>query len=100
MGGTVQLLINGDHVSNQLWSAVNELITFSSSLMTLFLSALGVTDANRSPFCREFTSLTDLRDKFILYLPSTFDFDNVCGTRRDEGAPDDNDGGEIGRAHV
>ena len=62
--------------------------------MTPFLSALGVTDSNRSPFCWEFTSLTDLRDEFILYLPSTFDFDNVRGTIRDEGSPDDNGGGD------
>ena len=62
--------------------------------MNPFLSALGVTSANRSPFCREFTSLNDLRDEFILYLPSTFDFDNVRGTSNDEGAPDDNDGGD------
>ena len=62
--------------------------------MTPFLSVLGVTCANRLPFCREFTSLTDLRDEFILYLPSTLDFDNVRGTRHDEGAPYDNDGGD------
>ena len=62
--------------------------------MTPFLSDLGVTDANCLPFFREFTSLTDLRDEFILYLTSTFDFDNVRGTSRDEGAPDDNDGGD------
>ena len=78
----------------QLWSAVNELISFSSSLMTPFISAIGVTGANRSPFFREFTYLTDIRDEFILYLPSTFDFDNVRETSRDEGAPDDNDGGD------
>ena len=71
---------------------MNELITFLSSLMTPFLSALGVTGFNLLPFCWEFTSLTDLRDKFILYLPSTFDFDNVRGTSHGEGAPDDNDG--------
>ena len=94
MEGTVQLLMNGDYVAKQLWSAVNELIIFSSSLMTPFLSALGVTGANRSSFCWEFISLTDLREKFIIYLPSTFAFDNVRGTSHDEGAPDDNDGGD------
>ena len=83
MEGTVQLLMNRDYVANQLWSAGNELITFSSSLMTPFFSTLGVTDANRLPFCQEFTSLTEMRDEFILYLPSTFDFYNVRGTSRD-----------------
>ena len=92
--GTVQLLMNRDFVAKQLWSAVNELITFSSSLMTSFLSALGVTGANSSPVCREFTSLTVLRDELLLYLPFTFDFDNVHGTSRDEGTPDDNGGDE------
>jgi hypothetical protein len=94
MEGTVQLLMNGDFVAKQLWSAVNELINYSSTLMTPFLSALGVTNDNCSPFSRKFTSLTDLRDEFILYLPSTFDFDNVHGRSRDEEASDDNDGGE------
>ena len=62
--------------------------------MTPFLSALGVTCANCLPFYREFITLTDLSDDFILYLPSTFDIDNVHGTSNDEGEPDDNDGGD------
>ena len=95
MEGTVEILQDGDYVANQLWPTVSELIEYSSNLMEPFLRTLGVTnDDDRSPFCRSFVSLKDLRDEFIHYLPRTFDFDNVRGTNDGGDIDNDNNDGE------
>ena len=80
MNGTVDIDPSGDYVANQLWPAVQELISYSSGLMRHLMTTLGVTGDELSPFCRDFTSLGDLRDEFIRYMPSTFNYDDVHGT--------------------
>ena len=80
MEGTVKIDPNGDHVATQVWPTVEKLISYSSELMTPLFSTLGVTKDEMSPFCRDFTSLKDLRDEFIRYCPRTFVYDDVEGT--------------------
>ena len=80
MEGAVDIDKDGDFVANQLWPVVCELISFSSGLMTQLLTTLGVAANERSPFCRDFSSLIDLRDEFIRYCPLTFKYAGVRGT--------------------
>ena len=102
MEGTVDIDLDGDFVVQQLWPTVKDLISYSCDLMTPFLSMLGVSSHERSPFCRSFDSIVELRDEYIGYCPSTFTYDNVQGTANDEASgadegPDESggDGGVI-----
>ena len=52
--------------------------------MKVLFTTLGVQADDISPFCRDFTSLEDLRDEFIRYMPATFNYDHVQGTDDEE----------------
>ena len=80
MEGAVDIDKEGDFVAKQLWPVVCELISFSHGMMTQLLTTLGVAANERSPFCRDFSSLIDLRDEFIKFCPQTFEYDGVKGT--------------------
>ena len=80
MDGSVEVDPNGSPVVEELWSAVGKVIAYASSLIEPLLATVGVTPKERSPFCRKFSSPTDLRDEFIAYLPRTFSFDDATGT--------------------
>ena len=93
MEGAVHLQKDGDSVAAQLWSTVSKMITFSSDLMRKLLGAVGVPNEEMSPFCRSFTSLEDLRDEYIRYLPRTFKYEDVQGASAldNDGNDDDDD---------
>ena len=98
MKGAVNLKNDGDFVANQMWGTVTKIIYFSSKSMLKLFALLDVPMDERSPFCRTFTSLTDLRDQFIHYLPNTFTYNDVLGNAADEQTKeeeeDDGDSGD------
>ena len=98
MSGTVHILDDGDYVAQQMWETVSKIIKFSSKCMRELFVVLGVSNNEISPFCRSFSSRTDLRDELIRYLPSTFTYDDVQGnavnppgTMQDDDNEDDED---------
>jgi len=62
-------------------------------ILIILLGAVGVANDEMSPFCCSFTSLDDLRDGYIRYLPSTFQYEDVQGSAS---ANEDNDGEDGG----
>ena len=94
MDGTVNIDPSGDYFANQLWPTVQELISYSSDLMKELFTTLGVQADDISPFCRDFTSLEDLRDEFIRYMLATFNYDHVQGTDDEEVEEVDDDGND------
>ena len=70
--GPVYVYDNYGAVTEQLWEAVHNAITFSLDMMRPFLADMGVKTEDMSPFCRKFTSLRDLRGTFIRYCPNNF----------------------------
>ena len=84
MDGTVDIDPSGDYVAIQLWPTVQELISYSSDLTKELFTTLGVQTDDISPFFRDFTSLEDLRDELIRYMPATFNYDHVQGTDDEE----------------
>ena len=79
MAGTVTLDENGDFVASQIWEVISAVISYSSDLMNKLFAVVGAQQDEVSPFCRRFSSLADLRDEFVRYLPRTFNYDNVGG---------------------
>ena len=47
----------------------------------MLFSTLVVLKEKRSPFCRDFSSLQDLRDEFIQYCPRTFGYADIHGLK-------------------
>ena len=61
--------------------------------MNGFFATVGAQQDEVSPFCRNFSYLSDLRDEFIRYLPHTFNYDNVAGNGIEQPNEDDKTGG-------
>ena len=55
-------------------------MSYTSRLIEPLFNTAGVTAEEKSPFCRIFSSSTDLRDEFIAYIPRTFSFGDASGT--------------------
>jgi len=90
--GAVNITNDGDFVAKQMWRDVSKIISFSSKNMVKLFDVLGAAKDEMSPFCRSFTSLDDLRDEFIRYLPNTFTYDaKVPGNAADENVPQEED---------
>ena len=68
----VELFHGGDSIAKELWGPVGKLISHSNDIMQNILKVIGVPEEEMSPFCREFTSLIDLRDEYIKFCPDTF----------------------------
>jgi len=66
-------------VAQQLWPYVSKAISRATEMMDPLLKLFGVTDENKSPFCREFTSGDDLMEEYIAYCPRTFSYNGVSG---------------------
>ena len=80
VGGPVVLSDDGCAVAEQLWDTVYQVISCATSLVKPLLLLLGVNENDISPFCRNFESLTELRDAFIEYCPRTFSYDGAVGS--------------------
>ena len=93
MAGTVILDDNGDSVADQMWEVVSSVISYSSDLMNGLFATVGAQQDEVSLFCRNFSSLADLRDEFICYLPRTFNYDSVVGNDIEQPNEDDKTGG-------
>ena len=81
MDSTVDLDDNGDggYTAIQMWEAVSKSISYSFDLMHRLFTTVGVsvTHDKKSPFCCSFSSLVNLRDVLISYLPRTFKYNEM-----------------------
>ena len=89
MEGTVKLDKAGGYVASQMWDVVSKSIAYSSQLMKGLFDTLGLAEDEVSPFCREFSSLEDLKDAYIAYLPRTFKYEETSGSSNVEPGGDD-----------
>lgn len=89
MDGTVSLKDDGDFVASQMWEAVSSAMAYSSTMMDKLFDTVGAPKDERSPFCRKFSSLTDLRDELIQYLPRTFKYGAASGGSNNDGSDND-----------
>jgi hypothetical protein len=89
-------------VSTQLWPYVRKIIREANQLMIPFLKLLGVTSIQMSPFCKDFTTIVELKEAYVLYCPRTFTYDDFVGMEDEEEIEQvEDDGGEQAKeAHV
>ena len=52
--------------------------------MIPFLKLLGVTSIQMSPFCKDFTTIVELKETYVLYCPRTFTYDEFVGMEDEE----------------
>ena len=52
--------------------------------MIPFLKLLGVTSIQMSPFCKDFTTIVELKETYVLYCPRTFTYDEFVGIEDEE----------------
>ena len=78
-GDTVVINSPGKPVAEQIWDSVRSVITYAKNLMEPLLQTLGVSESEKSPFCRTLGSLTDLRDEYVKYQAKIFVFRGKCG---------------------
>jgi hypothetical protein len=85
-------------VSTQLWPYVRKIIREANQLMMPFLKLMGVTSRQLSPFCKELTTIIELKEAYLMYFPRTFTYDDFVGMEdEEEMEPVENDGGEQAR---
>eukprot|EP00957_Ditylum_brightwellii_P085391 6496584-Ditylum_brightwellii.AAC.1 len=84
----VNLKNDGDFTAKQMWGNLSKIISFSSKNMLKRFHVLGVATDEISLFCHLFSSLNDLRDEFMHYLPNTFTYNDVPGNAVDDDAQD------------
>jgi hypothetical protein len=53
-------------VSPQLWPYVRKIIQEANQLMIPFLKLMGVTSSQMSPFCKDFTTIVELKEAYVL----------------------------------
>ena len=63
-----------------MWGAVGKVISYTSRIIEPLFNTVGVTADEKSLLCCIFSYPTDLREKFIAYLPRTFSFGDTSGT--------------------
>ena len=71
-------------VSTQLWPYVRKIIREANQLMIPFLKLLGVTSIQMSPFCKDYTTIVELKETYVLYCPRTFTYDEFVGMEDEE----------------
>jgi hypothetical protein len=71
-------------VSTQLWPYVRKIIREANQLMIPFLKLLGVTSIQMSPFCKDYTTILELKETYVLYRPRTFTYDEFVGMEDEE----------------
>ena len=54
-------------VAEQMWDLVRSVTTYAKDLMEVLLQTLGVPQSEKSPFCRAFGFLADLRNEYVKY---------------------------------
>ena len=78
-GATVVIDPSGKHIAEQMWDSVKSVTTYAKNLVQPLLQTLGVPESEKSPFCRAFGSLEELRDEYVKYQAKTFVFRGKCG---------------------
>jgi hypothetical protein len=82
-------------VSTQLWPEVRNILREANQLMLPFLQLMGVTSSQLSPFCKVFSTLTELKEVYVMYCPKTFTYDDAVGKEdKKEVEPEVDDSGE------
>ena len=80
MDGSVEIDPNGSLFVYQLWGAVGKVISYTSRIIEPLFNTVGVTADEKSLLCCIFSYPTDLREKFIAYLPITIYFGDASVT--------------------
>ena len=62
-----------------MWDSVKSVITYAKNLIQPLLQTLGVSELEKSLFCRTFDSLVDLRDEYVKCQAKTCVFRGNCG---------------------
>ena len=89
--GTVDVSANTSGVGPMLWDKeVCHMMKSISKYMKSLLTLCGIDDAESTPFCVEFESCTDLRDKFIAFSPNTFEYTPLDDNGDENEAADNN----------
>ena len=57
------------HVVSKLWDTIAPIINLMSRKMKQFLGVYGVDESMISPFCKDFESISELRDELLLQSP-------------------------------
>ena len=70
---------SGKSVAEKMWDSVRSVTTYAKDLIEPLLQTLGVPQSEKSLFCREFGSLADLRNEYVMYQSRTFVFRGDCG---------------------
>jgi hypothetical protein len=52
--------------------------------MLQFVELMGVTTSQLSPFCKVFTTLTELKEAYVMYCSKTFTYDDAVGKEDEE----------------
>ncbi len=52
--------------------------------MLPFVQLMGVTTSQLSPFCKEFNTLTELKEAYVMYCPKTFTYHDAVGMEDEE----------------
>ena len=92
--GPVAISDDGDAIVKQIWAKVDEVIAYSANIVQPFLVSMGVSEAEMSPFCRQFKDPKDLRDTFIKICPRTFQYEGTIGEGDDDAAIEEEEGAE------
>ena len=87
-GASVAIYPSGKAVAEQMWDLVRSVTTYAKDLMEPLLQTLGVPQSEKSPFCRAFSSLADLRNECAKYQARTFVFRGDCGVGPTDGNED------------
>ena len=71
-------------VSTQLWPYVRKIIQEANQFMIPFLKLMGVTSSQMSSFCKDFTTIVELKEAYVLYCPRTFTYNYFVGMEDDK----------------
>ena len=81
---TIYLDVNALPVSEQLWPYIKKVIAKVAQLMDPLLKSIGVTDADKSPFCKKFKTRKELMREYVKYYPWTFSFNDLRGEQEED----------------
>ena len=77
LDGSVEVnVFGGVSVVFQIWSTVKKIILSCNDRMLVFMKTFGINkDADLSPLCENFKTVSDMLVAYIDYCPITFEYD-------------------------
>ena len=86
-------------VCEQIWPYAQKIIATAVEMMEPLLKLMGVTEKNKSPFCRGFSSCDALLQEYVKYCPRTFTYDGVSGKSEDDNKVEDTEANDTEDRH-